>query len=69
MDNPKMKAFDSYVFVHEARHKSFLQMWKIDDLKYQQCCLRSSTNICALLWLLQLGQKDKYKLFLGILII
>ena len=34
MDNPKMKAFNSYVLVHEARHESFLQMWKTDDLKY-----------------------------------
>ena len=30
MDNPKIKAFNSYVFAHEF----FLQMWKTDDLKY-----------------------------------
>ena len=34
MDNPKMKAFNKYIFVDEARHESFLQMWKTDDLKY-----------------------------------
>ena len=34
MDNPKMKAFNSFVFAREARRESFLQMWKTDDLKY-----------------------------------
>ena len=28
MANPKMKSFNSYVFVHEARHEFFLQLWK-----------------------------------------
>ena len=29
MANPKMKSFNSYVFVHEARHEFFLQMWTL----------------------------------------
>ena len=31
--NPKMKSFNSYVFVLEARHEFFLQMWKNESFK------------------------------------
>ena len=61
MDNPKIKAFKSCFFVHEAIHV-FFQVWKTDDFK-------SSINFRAFLWLLHLGQEDEYKRFLGIWII
>ena len=33
--NPKIKSFNSYVFVHKARPKVFFsEMWKTEDLRH-----------------------------------